>query len=320
MTTSQQKFLWQLLILSFIISIGFAFYYHYTELSPFEPDSHGYIAFASSRTVGYPLFLKLFHGIFNSFIPILYIQQTLYAISTVCLCMAFYRLTENKKLCFLLFFLLSCNRWMIKYNFLILTESLSFSFVMIILSVMVFYLFSPKRSYLILLSSLVGLAILIRPVFYAFIPVLFLLSFYIRSYHPVLKSLVSFLIPLVFILNSSSVYNWFQHGFYNTESFLGHNLIGKVGFIVDRSIPSHHPTIIQAYSDVAEPIQELDHQITSSHLRYLIRAPYYDYFRYNRLNDIVNTSTLSPSKADELYKEVAFDIIKAKPFEYLYDV
>jgi hypothetical protein len=168
---------------------------------------------------------------------------------------------------------------------------------------------------LIGLSLMVGLSILTRPVSYALVPVLAVVTYLL--WPQVKTRLWALILPLILVLAMGTAIQRYRNGFWDTESFLGHNLLGKAAIVVDDSISSKHPEAIQELAAMAKPIQEMLVHAPSWQMEYILTAPYYDHLRYTYAG---KSGKGTPKASDQYWKEVSLDIIKARPLAYAKDV
>lgn len=280
-----------------------------------QADSAGYINFHASRTVGYPTFLWSIHKLFGSYAWLPAIQLSIHFMAALFLSITVYQLTRTFLFSLLLLLFVVFNVEWVKFDFMILTESISGSLLLMVIAFMMrVYLYSKTKD-IILLAMAVGLSILVRPVSYALVPVLGCMVYLVW---PQFKARLWMLIlPLILALAMGAAVQRYRNGFWDTESFLGHNLLGKAAIIVDASIPSRHPDAIQELSAMATPIQAMLKQVPTWKMQYIIAKPYYDYLRYT-YGCKSEKSILKAS--DQYWKEISWDVIKARPLLYVKDV
>lgn len=305
------------LIFSALAIIAGGAYWHcfHDQIPLMQADSGSYISFSSCRTVGYPTLLWSIHKVFDSYAWLPIIQLGLHFAAATFLSITFYQLTRIFLLSSgLLSFLLMNVEW-IKYDFMILTESLGGTLLLLGIAFMIRFYQNAKTKDLMGLSLIVGLSILIRPVSYALVPVLAGLA-YVAWPH-VKGRTWAMILPLILALAMGSAVQRYRNGFWDTESFLGHNLLGKAAIIVDASVPSKHPEAIQELAAMAKPIQETLKRVPTWPMQYMITAPYYDYLRFTYAG---KSGKDTPKASDQYWKEIALDIIKARPFLYMEDV
>ena len=147
-----------------------------------EPDSNGYINFSSARTIGYPaiIFLSsIFSGDFND---VIFVQLILFSFSCGFLIYAIFISGGGSVFVVLISPVLFLNPVFIYYHYSILTESVFFSFVVLIVSFIILVAKSPL-SYVSWagLGFCIGFSVLVRPVGYSFLPLIPLLFFLVSS-------------------------------------------------------------------------------------------------------------------------------------------
>lgn len=99
-----------------------------------EPDSQGYLNFASYRPAGYPLILKLILNFSSNINHVIYVQTALYLLSLFILLNVIQIYLKNKILIFIFGLLVALNVFYQTFHTSILTESLSFSLLNLLLS------------------------------------------------------------------------------------------------------------------------------------------------------------------------------------------
>jgi hypothetical protein len=314
MTQNESKYLLILSVISMIAGAAYWYCFH-DEIPLMQVDSGSYIAFGSCRTMGYPTLLWAIHKISGSYAWLPLIQLGLHFAAATFLSITFYQLTRVFILSFLCLSAQLINMEWVKYDFMILTESVSGSLLLMAMAFILRFYMHGKTKDLIGLSLMVGLSILMRPVSYALVPVLAVVSYLL--WPQVKMRLWVIILPLILVLAMGTAIQRYRNGFWDTESFLGHNLLGKAAIIVDDSISSKHPEAIQELAEMAKPIQEMLTHAPSWQMEYILTAPYYDHLRYTYAGKSGNDT---PKARDQYWKEVSLSIIKAHPLLYAKDV
>jgi hypothetical protein len=303
------------------LGIGMLFaliwYGEFHALPLMQADSLSYIEFSPVRTAGYPFFLWIVKKVFGTFDVVPVLQLCFLALSATYLAAGLYRLTGRYFLPSVLMVGLMVNP-VYHYAFTIMTESLSISILMIFLGIVIRLLHQPTLTKLALLSIIVGVGILIRPVHYAYIPLLLGIGLWALTslpfrFFPVVAATLTPLIVLV-LLGCWGQYE--KNGTFRLESMNGFNMIGKVSLIADKNISGRYPSFLKEVAEFAAPVQEYLDQTPNLHIRYLLSAPYYDYFRYKYLPQV----SLRVHVDNTVYTETSWDIIKARFIPYCKDV
>jgi len=300
------------------ISIGLLIFPPATEL--IQIDSPSYIDFHISRTIGYPAFLWVFKKITGSLHYIPFIQLIFYTAGCTFLARRLYHLQPTRL--GLLLILLAIGLMMghpeiINYHFQVMSESLSLSILLFLLGLWIDFSQNPRPQTLITISLLIGVGILLRPSGYASISLLALALWVLRTKAFLLRSwLAAVVVPVVLMIFVGSAANRLIHGFWGTQSFLGHLLIGKVTFVMRKDVVTPEPEKYQQLYQAVIPIQKVIAQIPQSQPRQLLRAPYYDVVRYQLLDQIFPP----PHDWNTVWRDIAFAVIKDNPVGYLKDI
>ncbi|WP_417816312.1 hypothetical protein [Thalassospira alkalitolerans] len=152
------------------------------ETALLEPDSSGYIHFSPSRTAGYPVLLSSVALVTGDVSNVVFFQIILF-----CVCVSFLlKRCWSFEFGWLMVSAVSVvsffNPFFLKYHYSVLTESVFFSLIAIILTCFIDLFRSPKnRKSWIVLGGCIGCAVLVRPVgisFIPLIPIIFLLIYF----------------------------------------------------------------------------------------------------------------------------------------------
>ncbi len=305
--------------LSFGVVIFYLFLFSHVPL--LQPDSLSYISFSPTRPIGYPLFLWIVEALTGSHRVVPFLQLFFYVGASFYCAMNFYALSRSLILTTGLLLGILVNIQFIRLAFSILTDSVGGGLLLLFLGMIFSFSSHPRLKTLYGIWGIIGVACLIRPVFYCLIGVLPVLYFFKWDFlrGPILKTILGPLSVLLVLLVFGSFGQYINHGFFRGESFLGNNLIGKVGLIGDPSIPSKHPSVMHAFGKKSQEIRQILDTAPSLRLRYLLSAPYYDTVRFSIAPPLF-PPLKSTDAVDSFSKELALEVIKGKPFEYAQDV
>ncbi|MEI8295896.1 MAG: hypothetical protein WCG04_05170, partial [Alphaproteobacteria bacterium] len=206
-----------------------------------------------------------------------------------------------------------------KYHFQIMTESFSLTILLFILGLWIDFTQDPRSQTINTISLLIGLGILLRPSGYASISLLVLALWLVRKevFRAPLHWLEAILAPLALMVILGSTANYFVHGFWGTQSFLGETLIGKVTFIMRENVVTPEPEKYKKLYQAVVPIQEVVEELpTTPQVRQLLRQPYYDVVRYKIIRDIFPAD----HNWNIVWRDMAFAVIKDNPVGYFKDV
>ncbi len=293
------------------------------QVSLLTLDSESYINFDASRTVGYPLFLTLIKKLTGGYESIPLIQLTLFTISVTQFTATFMRSIKSFFLPLIFLLITFSLDGIMQFHFEIMTESLFLSALMFLGTLWLLFIGIPSRTHVIWLGVIVGTLILIRPsgyVIFIAASLLFCVKWsWIKQYS------LSFIIPVICALSLGSFVNYHLHGFFKTQSFLGHNLFGKVAFILKEDMTDTNPIkqkMITHMTKAMLPFQQSLAPIQSNKHYYNLAAPIYDILRYHFLGQFQSTipEMNTIPNHDDFYKDIAMSVIKQNPIGYGKDV
>ncbi len=315
-------------LLSVFGAVTFLFWFFYWICPPdvrlFTDDADSYIHYGPTRTIGYPVVLSLVKLLTGGYGAIPSVQLTALCASVFAAALALSRFFKSFALGVILILTILSLSEIVKFCFEIYTESLGVSLLLLLAATFLFYMKNSSKWPLFLIGLLVGLLILLRPSSYALLGSVFVLFlFYTPKIIDVFKL---FIPPLAICLLIGAGVNYGHHGFFSTQSFMGHNLFGKMAFVVKDAMQSTdliEAEIIQKMAARMAPLQaELD-QITSLKLYYILSTPLYDKLRFFLLEKKFKPDIPELSEhrdLDGFYKNVALRIIAQNPVSYLKDV
>jgi hypothetical protein len=310
--------------------IVFLFWLFYWMCPPdvklFTDDADSYIHYGPTRTIGYPIVLSLVKLLTGGYQAISFVQLTTLCVSVFVAAVSFARFLKSFVLGMVFILATLGLSEIVKFCFEIYTESLGVSLLLLLAAAILSYINIKNASKwpLFIIGLLVGLLVLLRPSSYALLGAVFVLFLvYIPKIIDVFKLCI---LPLTICLLMGAGVNYFHHGFFSTQSFMGHNLFGKTAFVVKDAMQSTdliEAEIIQKMAAGMAPLQnELD-QIVSLKLYYILSTPLHDKLRFFLLDrkfkpDIPELS--EHPDLDGFYKNVALRIIAQNPTAYLKDV
>lgn len=301
--------------LTFFLGLFYMLAFSNTPLM--QPDSLSYINFSPVRPLGYPLFLWTLKTLTGSYKMVPYLQLSFYFAAIFYCGLNFYKLSQSLLLSLGLILGISVNVAFIKLFSSLLTDVVGGGCLLFFLGSLFSFLHHPRLKTIYSLWIVIGVACLIRPVFYCLVgvlPILYLING--RFFRENMGQRLLFpTLPFLFLLSIGSVGQYINHGFFKTESFLGNNLIGKVSLIAEPSIPSQYPSFMHSFGQNSAKIRYILDKAPSLRVRYLLSVPYYDVVRFSFL-----PSLLPPKDSDSFSKHIALEVIKEKPSEYAKDV
>ncbi len=311
----------EILLGGLTILMGSFYLFLFSNTPLLQPDSSSYIKFSPIRPIGYPLFLWTIKTLTGSYKIVPFFQLSFYFAATFYGALNFYKLSKSLLLTVGLLLGISLNIGFIKLFSSLLTDVLGGGFLLLFLGTLFSFIHQAQLKKIYVIWSLLGAACLIRPVFYCLIgvmPLLYFMNWPFFRENLLRRSLFPLSVFLL-ILSLGSLGQYMNHGFFKSESFLGNNLVGKIGLIVDPSIPSKTPLLMHTFGEKSATIQKILNKAPTLHFRYLLSVPYYDTVRFSLLPTFL-PSLENQEDVDSFSKSLAFEVIKARPGEYAKDV
>lgn len=294
-----------------------------------QADSRTYLDFAAIRTAGYPLFLRLVEQLPGGLQLVPAIQLGLYGFAAWLLALAFRHLTESRLAGVLLLALLLGNAQVTRLSFMIMTESLFLTCLMLVLALACRLVTVPRWQTLALASLVAGIAVLIRPAAYAVLPALPLLAWWgWRDGMSRRETVAAAMYPCLLVLGLGMVAYHAEHGLWRTESFLGSNLYGKAAAIVDGTEmgpgPGPDQDTLRWMAATVAPDRAVIDKAPTRFDRFRLLVPYYDIWRWHTVYDGLpartDTQRGDTAALDAAMLRLSVEVIRAKPLAYLDDV
>jgi hypothetical protein len=304
-----------------IAVVAFVVYLAAPPAFPFmQTDSMSYVSFEPMRTPGYPLFLAFVDKVFGDLRPAAPIQLFAMVASAAYLALELRRLTHSTLLAAAALLLIVGNLFIYRYAFTIMSEALFFAALAVIVGLICRFAARPGPGTIAALSFTIAVCILIRPVAYVFVPILLLcvVAGWRRAPNRLRLALVAMLPAAVVLATGSFVYKSY-HGSFRTQSFLGHNLIGKVAYLPGTGVASRYPEIDALINGYMAPMRAV--HVDNLQDRFLYQDRHYDYVRYRLTTPTVERiAAETGADADNIRKDVALAFIAAHPLAFAEEV
>ena len=211
-------------ILLFLSAIYFIIWAQFAgSFNPIRPDSIGYLNFfegtddGANRLSGYPIFLLLLTNLKFKLIHIGYIQLGVFVLALNFLLSSLLKFGVSKLIVALLFAGLLINPFFNQFHFTMLTESLSFSLLLMFLGLTLSLYQRITNIKVIILGLIIGLSAILKPVSLIFFPIglIFMISllwiFETPSFKKTILCLVLLCSPFLLILSAEKLVFYSAH-------------------------------------------------------------------------------------------------------------
>src|SRR5207249_820548 len=122
------------------------------------------------------------------------------------------------------------------------------------------------------------------------------------------------LFPLIFTSTFSIIYQRLVNGIWSSQSFLGHNLFGKVAFVINNEVKSSYPDVLSRYYEKMKGYRFIQN-IENKHVRSLLRSFTYDFMRYGFFEELTQNKL-----NDNELKAFSIEVITSNPAVYMRDI
>jgi len=251
--------------------------------------SEEYFDFLADKPNGYPAFLflvKLFSPNKVIFVNVVILfQLSAFLLSVWYLSVRFYYFSNSRLLSLLLLLLILGNPEIIKFCFLVMTESFMMTLLVLILALSCQWTIRTKIATqhrpLTLISLCLGASILLRPICYAWIiaAILVLAVFYGRSqftWPDRLKIIKVFAIPMLLCWMLGASFHYAKFGSFKKTELLDALLLTKVALSLEQQDVQSPSPFIKNLLDLHKPVHELMRHAQTTQMKYWIALSYQD--------------------------------------------
>ncbi|MEQ8392860.1 MAG: hypothetical protein RIB30_17870 [Thalassospira sp.] len=291
-----------------------------------EPDSGGYINFSSSRTIGYPALIWLSSTLFGDFNDVVILQLLFFVLSISFLIKKSWNLEKGWVVVFGVIVVSFLNPVFLRYHYSILSESIFFSCVSLVLTFVISIARNPKSIWNFILFGLsIGLSILVRPIAYSFLPLIPIISMlvYFIVGEPIWKRVICSCLACCIMIGIGAVAERQLYG-PDRVSLLPLVIFAKGMLIEAGDAPSDSKDNVKKLwdrmeedgSDVRRLLRDASHMNLA--VDQYLRQNYEVYFQYQygqeMIQEIVKDADVDPAK---LKLSVGFSRIEANLGGYL---
>jgi hypothetical protein len=286
-----------------------------SDIEPLQSDSQLYTTFSGGRSIGYPAFLAIFRMFGLGFSAVTIVQLVLFCGATWLLALETAATARSALTASFVLLGTFANFELIKYCFMIQTESFATTCSLILLALLARFCRAPRMLLMLAMSAAAGLAALVRPQFAPLIviPVLPLLSLRWRS----AGSIGALVAPATACLLVGNLAQYSLHGHFEIQAGVGGYLLGEAGKFATGNIATQQSEIIDYLREPAEAMERQERTIDSLRNRSVAGELYHDY-----LNEWIEplaekVAAIQGRRPDDIALDAAIDIIRAHPVEYL---
>lgn len=289
-----------------------------------QPDSAGYLAFSSERSAGYPIFLKILGVSAEGPGPAFTAQIVLFSAALMFLAIAVQRTTGSTIAALVSVVASAVIPDLNKYHFILLTESVFLSLTIAICAASILAIYRPWLVNIVVLSVLIGLAIAVRPVGWAFVPLLaflFILRLGTARSRP-LRYLSAAVLPLALALILEQAAHSAYHGG-ERESLAGRHIFAKAALVeFDGGNPfsaasPYHP-VWQALHIQFAPVREIIRESKDFGTRRRLTSNYEVYAQYRLARkELASAAKSAGVSTYEVMKRVGLARLKRASRSYL---
>jgi hypothetical protein len=270
-----------------------------------EPDSGGYLTFASFRPSGYPLLLWLV-GAQGA----LAVQPTLAAFTLTYLGCELLALTRSALLAGVTMLAVALNPFLLVYHYKIMSDSLYVSLLMLLLGLLVHLVRKPSLGFFATASVVAGAIITVRSVGCFVVPLMVLVPLTLRSkVHSRALFVAAALIPMLIIAVTETGLRGAAHNG-SMNSLFGTALYGKAGMIDAPPLAGPSRAAVALEKTLA-PIRELIAASPSAAITRYLTVNYEACIQYS-CSVVLGIDPASPAAL-----QAARARIGANPFGYL---
>ena len=231
------------------------------------PDSESYLEFSSNRTSLYPLFLDFLLMFTNSIYIVITVQTTIYLVTYFFLIKIIHDEFKSFLLTLLFGLSIGSNFYLQSFNSSIVSESLVFSVINLIIICLLKIINTARDNVLIkivFIGVLTGILFGLKPSMITFIPSLFMifLLFPMTRKLSVSKLAIAFFSPVIFFIIVESTFHKFYHE--ERSSFLGKLMFGKALLIMTNNeavfphnLSKKDTDLLIKVKELVEPIKKL---------------------------------------------------------------
>ena len=296
------------------------------QIALLMPDSTSYIEFQDYRGAGYPAFLAFIRLLGFNLEQTVIAQIILFFSSLSFLGNAFNQRFKSLGLSIALLIGIGLNPAIARYNFSIITESVYFSSLFLLLGLTLKCCFQrTSRGRIVGASKYVFIGlffawlILIKPVSWSLISVPILLIWQHLSLRENAFKVTAFILFGFMLMHIAGIaYRYSVHQQFSGSSFFGNQLIGKLAFTDFNPEMTPYPDAGKVWLDIMKPSHDARKKLDNHSERFLFALNTYDFLRFDNMPTIVKA--MNTDDKNSAQKDLALAVLKQNPQNYAYDV
>lgn len=239
-----------------VVFVNDIFIRHWPLPPTITPDTALYLGFNEVRTIGYPVFLKMVAALFGDLRPLVAIQLNLLLGSIVMLGWAVARVVGSVVCGVALVLALALNPSLLTWTNQVMTEGLFIPLLLTHAAFALLLLKRPSRASAALAGTTLVAVMLVRPAAYSLLLNLPLLILLLRGRQ--ITILAWMLIPAATLYVAAAGAHRVVLGTWQSQSFGGYTLLGKVALLIHGDIPGAPPVGEELYQRIADQVREAE--------------------------------------------------------------
>ncbi len=264
---------------------------HWPMKAIITPDTELYIGFNEIRTLGYPFFLKTVTILLGNLDLLVPIQLNLLLASILILGWAVRRVLNNLVSGLAVVLVLALDTALLGWSLYLMTEGLFVPLLIAHAGFALLLLVRPTRTAAAFAGLTLIAALLVRPAAYSLLLSLPLLILLLRSRQ--VAMLAWTIVPAVILYLAAAGAHRAVLGTWQSQSFGGFTLLGKVALLIDGDVPGAPPLGEEIYRRIAPQVKEADTKKFPAEL-WLYTSNWYDQILYREISPVLNNFVTRP--------------------------
>jgi hypothetical protein len=297
---------------------------HWPLPAALTSDTALYVGFNEVRTIGYPAFLKTVIALCGDLRLLVVIQLNLLLGSIVILGWAVARVVGSLVWGIAVVLALALNPCLLDWTQLLMTEGLFIPLLLVHAALVLLLLRQPSRAAAALAGMTLVAAILVRPAAYSLLLNLPLLILLLRLRQTAILAWT--IIPAAVLYLAAAGAHKATLGTWQSQSFGGYTLLGKVALLIHGDIPGAPPLGEEIYRRIAAEVRDAETKRFPTEF-WVYTANWYDEILYRKISPVLSDyvkSAYSSGSGDDDWRRMnsvawslAVHVIEQDPIGYL---